>query len=63
MKHNIDYASLRMYHNASVLGCNYYSFRDQYGQQVLVKAGDQFRSLLRTIQVAKQQQGDHDETQ
>jgi diphthamide synthase subunit DPH2 len=62
-KNNLDYASLRMYHNTSVLGVNYYSFRDQHGQEVLVRSGDQFRSLLRTIRVAQHNQGAHYEAQ
>ena len=60
---NIDYATLKMRHNTSVLGVNYYCFRDQHGREVLVQSGDQFGSLLHTIRVAQQNQGAHYEAQ
>lgn len=62
-KQSIHYASLKMLHSASVMGSNLYQFKDQYGQQLVVQSGDQFRQLLRTIQVAQRQQGGQDETQ
>ena len=62
-KHNLDYASLCMNHTVTVCGTNYISFSNHKGQQILVRSGDQFRSLLRTIEVAKQNQGVQYETQ